>query len=264
MAIDRFLIMAALAAGSGPFLFARGFSNFRKRQLIVNTPTAKIRSMAMGLVEINGTVESRSLATAPFSGRSCAYWQVDVAVLSRSVWTTVHTNNSGQPFFLRDDTGLALVYPRGAECRLNFGVEEICHGLSMPELYSSYLAEAGVKTRHLWRLHSLRFRERTMEEGQSVYVLGTATPKPMVHVISEGEELAATGTDDDRWGARVRQRSQEASAIIRKGENEKLFMISQVPERDLTVMLGLQSWAQIAGGPILAVAGLAYLLSALR
>lgn len=266
MAVDRFTVMAAMAAMSGPVLFARGFRNFRKRQLIANTPTAKVRSMAMGLVELNGTVEPRSLVTAPFSGRACVYWQIEVALRGKyNSWTTVHRNASGSPFFLRDETGLALVYPRGAECRLNFGVEEVCHGLAMPELYSSYLSEANVKSRHLWRLGTLRFRERTLEEGTRVYVLGTATPKPMVHTISDGEEMAATGTDDmDPWAARVRQRSAEATAIVRQGENETVFIISQSHEGELTTMLGIETWAQIIGGPLLAIGGLAYLLSAFR
>lgn len=264
MALDRFTVMAGMAAVAGPFLFARGFMNFRKRQLIANTPTAKIRSMAIGLVEVNGVAEPRSLVSAPFSGRSCVYWQVEVAVKGKNSWSTVHRNSSGQPFFLRDETGLAMVYPKGAECRLHFGVEETCFGLNLPEVYSSYLAEAGVRARHLFRMGTLRFRERTLEEGQRIYLLGSATPKPMSHVISDGEELAATGTDDDPWAARVRQRSRETAAIIRQGENERLFIISQTPERELTLMLGLESWAQLIGGPILAVIGLAILLSALR
>lgn len=265
MAFDRLAALAAAAAITGPILFARGFRNLRKRQLIANTPTARIRSMAMGLVELNGTVEPRSLVTAPFSGRTCVFWQVEVAVKGKyNSWHRVHQASSGQPFFLRDDTGLALVYPQGAECRLSHGVEEECVGLAMPELYASWLADNGVHARHLWRLAVLRFRERMLEEGQFVYVLGTATPKPMVHVVSDGEEAAATGTDGDPWSARVRQRSREAVAVVRRGDHEKVFIISQTHESALAAMLGLETWAQIVGGPVLAIGGLAYLLGALR
>ena len=45
---------AALALGAGPVLFWRGFRDLRTQRLIQNTPTARIRSMPMGLVEING------------------------------------------------------------------------------------------------------------------------------------------------------------------------------------------------------------------
>jgi hypothetical protein len=153
-----------------------------------------------------------------------------------------------------------MIYPKGAECSLNFGVEETCMGISMPQMYSEYLASQKLAFRHLWRLGTLRFRERVLEEGQRVYVLGTATPRPMVHVVSEAEEVQATGTDDDPWAARVRRRSQEVVAVVRQGENEKVFLISQTNERDLTALLGLKAWAQLVGGPLLALAGLAYLL----
>lgn len=265
MHLDRLTLMAGTAAVAGTGFFLQGFGNLRKRRLMADTPTAKIRSMAMGLVEINGTVEPRSLITAPFTGHRCVYWQVEVAVRGRrDAWKTVHRNSSGNPFFLRDDTGVAMVYPAGAECRLSLGVEETCLGLTLPEPYAGYLATQRPAFRHLWRLTAMRFRERTLREGQFVYVLGTATPRPATHVVSDGEEILATGTDEDRWAARVRHRSGEVCALVRQGDNEKVFIISQTTERELTMLLGLKAWAQLAGGPLLALGGLAYLLGALR
>jgi hypothetical protein len=72
-------ILATAALGTGVYFFARSFRDFRLRRLIENTPTARIRSMAMGLAEINGVTETNRPIIAPFSGRSCAYWEVDIA-----------------------------------------------------------------------------------------------------------------------------------------------------------------------------------------
>jgi len=258
-------LLSGAATIAGAVLFFRGFRDLRLRRLIADTPTAKIRSMAMGLVEIHGRAEARSLVTAPFSNRACAYWQVEVAVRGRrNSWTTVHRNSSGHPFLVRDETGVAMVYPRGAECRLNFGIEEECLGLTLPAPYSEYLAEVRPASGILWRLSTLRFRERTLDEGGSVYVLGTAMPRGAEHVIAEGEAFAATGTDGDSWSRQVQQRSQEVAAVVRLGENEKVFIISQTQERDLSMWLGLQAWARLAGGPLLALGGLAFLLDAVR
>src|SRR4030095_12586302 len=69
----EFPFYATAALVSGPVLFARGFRTLRTQQLVRDTPTAKIRSMAMGLVEVNGTVVPRSTVIAPFSGKPCAY-----------------------------------------------------------------------------------------------------------------------------------------------------------------------------------------------
>src|SRR5262245_24364831 len=119
---DAWLPVTATASlASGPFMFMHGFQTLRVRQLIQNTPTARIRSMAMGLVEVCGTVSPRSLVIAPFSGRPCAYWEVDVSVRGRrrGGWSVVHRNASGHPLFLRDATGVALLYPHGAKCKIN-------------------------------------------------------------------------------------------------------------------------------------------------
>ena len=116
--------LAAAALAGGPWLFWKGFRQLRTLRLIQNTPTARIRSMAMGLVELHGRVRARSALTAPFSARTCAYWEVDVSVRGRrrGGWTVIHRNRSGHPFFLEDDTGAALLYPGGSECRIRFGV----------------------------------------------------------------------------------------------------------------------------------------------
>ena len=270
MEFDRYWILATMALGGGTAMFASGFRDFRLKRLIQNTPTARIRSMAMGLVEVNGVIECRSTVYAPFSGRACAVWNVDISARGRNNhWTVVHRATSGQPFFLRDETGVALVYPRGAQCSLNFATEEVCHGLTLPECYSSYVSTLGPR-RHLWRVAMLRFRERVLDEGTKIYVLGTATPAAQSFTVSDGEgmvaasedALAATGTDE--WRARrVRAKDEHVSAVVRAGEHEKAFFISQDSERTLTIGLGLKAMAKLTGGPLITLLGLGYWLHAL-
>src|SRR5262245_8291653 len=173
-------IYATLSLCSGPLLSARSFRDLRTRRLIQNTPTARIRSMAMGLVEINGNVVTSSAQIAPFSGRPCAYWEVDISTRRwgrRQGWTTVHRKASGHPFMVRDEPGVAAVFPHAAGCRVRYGVGEECMGLAVPECYASYMKEQELFFRHVWRLSVLRFRERILEEGMRIYVLGTATPR---------------------------------------------------------------------------------------
>jgi hypothetical protein len=254
---------AALALGAGPFLFWRSFRDLRTSRLIQNTPTARIRSMPMGLVEIEGEASPRSELAAPFSGRPCAYWQLDIATRTRRHgWTIVHRDASGHPFFLRDETGVALVYPKDAAVKLNFQLEEECLGLSLPDVYAQYLHEQHPTASALWRMGSLRFRERVLEAGQRVYVLGTAMPRPQSVDISMDDELEATGTDDRR-ALRVQSLDREVRAVLRRGENERTYIISQQSERELTMQLGLRATAELIGGPALTLFGLAYWLHAL-
>jgi hypothetical protein len=257
-------VFATVALGFGPVMFARSFRDLKLRRLIENTPTARIRSLAMGLVELNGEVLPNSMLNAPFSGRSCAFWEIDIATRSgrRNSWSVVHRNASGHPFFLRDETGVALVYPHGAQCRVHAGTEEVCLGISVPEVYASYMSDQGLTARHLWRLSTMRFRERILEEGQMLYVLGTATPRSRALDISDGETLAATGTDDP-VASRMRELHDDVTAVIRCGENPSTFILSQGSERQLVTDLGLKAVGELVAGPTMTLFGLGYWLYAL-
>lgn len=253
-------IFATLALCGGPILFLRGFRDWRVRRLIENTPTMRIRSMPMGLAEITGVVSPRSIVHAPFSGKPCVYWDVDIAVPRRRAgWTIVHRNHSGHPFLLEDETGLALVYPQGAECKVsgtNASVEQ-CLGLALPECYDRYMKEQhfGVR-RAMWGLGPMRFRERIIEEGERIFVLGSAEPRSQSFTISDGDELAATGTDDAAATPPRRAAQRQPSAVIRQGANERTFIISQESERSLLMDMGIQMTAKLVGGPLLAAIGL--------
>lgn len=256
-------LWAGLGVIAGPILFAHGFRDFRLRRLMLNTPTSRIRSMPMGLVEVSGTVEPRSGVIAPFSGRDCVYWELDIATRSRrSGWAVVHRNASGHPFFLRDDTGVALVYPKGATTKLRPGMEEECSGIQLPDCYAQYMADQHLAFRGLWRAGAMRFRERVIETGQPVYVLGTATPRPNSVAISDDEVLSATGTEDLR-AQPLRVRDQETAAVIRRGEHQRTFVLSEESERELTLTLGVRSLGELFGGPVITLLGLGYWLMTL-
>jgi hypothetical protein len=255
----QLILISTVGVVVGPWLFLRAFRDWRTRRLIQNTPTSHIRSLAMGLVEIHGAIVEKSRHVAPFSGRPCAYWQVEIATRTRNGWSTVHRNSSGSPFFVRDDTGAALVYPQGAECKVNFATEETCFGISVPDCYMQYLDEHQIGFGFVWRLSNLRFRERILEEGQLVYVLGTAMPQAQAVDVSQAEE--ATGTDGGAVAhaasaAHAAPAVPEAHAVVRRGERGGPFYISQQTERDLALTLGLHAWAGFVGGPALTLIGI--------
>jgi hypothetical protein len=258
-----FPLYAAIGLIAGPIWFFHGFQNLRKKRLLENTPTAKIRSMAMGFVEVQGQVASRSTLIAPFSGRACAHWEVDISTRAgRQGWRRVHHAGSGQPFFISDETGTALVYPQGAEFNTMFQVEEECVGPVFPPGYEEYMRDHCGVSSNLWRLGILRFRERILEDSQAVFIMGTATPRSRALVISDGEAMEATGTDG-RPALPAPTLDAKVSAVIRQGQDEKTFIVSQQPQSVVEFGLGLHAFAGVLGGPAVTLFGLAWLLDRL-
>ncbi len=254
---------------AGPFIFFAGFRAMRIRQLIQNTPTSRIRSMAMGLAEVSGGVLERSRVSAPFSGKPCAYWEVEIATRSSNrngtrSWSTVHHNRSSSPFFIKDDTGTALVYPHGADCRLPFGVEETTHGFGVPDCYMQYMEQHKLHMRGMWALGPMRFRERVLEDGQVVYVLGRVFPRAQSANVSWDEpQMEATGTEG-MVTSRLRTLDADVRGVFRKGEHDPVFLISPRSEKTMTLEYGLQAAAGLVLGPLVTLFGLWCLLEMLK
>ena len=109
----------------GGFVFFLGFYKWRKYRIFRDTPTSKIRSMAMGLVEIHGSVEADQLIRAPFSKTECVYYRWEIKEYRQSSdsggkgslhkWEEVGSGDRSVPFFAKDETGRALVEPDKAE-----------------------------------------------------------------------------------------------------------------------------------------------------
>jgi len=249
------------AVGAGAAAFVHGFRSLRLQQLIRDTPTAKVRSLAMGLVELQGAVRSRSRTCAPFTERECVWWEVELQTLSESnkglkSWQTVHRERSGHPFYLDDGTGTALVYPQGAEVRAGEVVSEETQGFGVPEPYASYMQSRDLGMRRLWSVGPMRFRERRLDEGLGVFVFGRAEPRAQAVEVSMDEDaLQATGTDAVGAG-HVRDKDGRCTAVIRKGRRDPAFLISDKSEKGMTAEYGFKAFGGLVGGPLLVMFGL--------
>jgi putative heme degradation protein len=87
-------------------------------------------------------------------------------------------------------------------------------------------------------------------------------PRSQARVVAESEELQATGTDGP-IATRRTHLDRDVVAVVRRGENESTFILSQESEKGLMFSLGARALLQLVGGPVLTVAGLGYWLMAL-
>jgi hypothetical protein len=112
-------------AACGLLAIASGLRALLTLQRLLAVPQAKVRSMAMGPVELGGTVRSGGAFPSPQSGALCAWLRWVIEERRRDTqgnyrWETVdHGEITQVPFHLDDGTGSVLVQPAGAEVEVD-------------------------------------------------------------------------------------------------------------------------------------------------
>ncbi|WP_305044672.1 GIDE domain-containing protein [Geoalkalibacter sp.] len=156
------LLPAAVSAG----LFTAAFYCLRIKRLIENTPTSRIRSLAMGMVELNGHARRKYALVSPATQTACVWYRLRrYRRNEKSAWQLISESDSGAvPFLLDDGTGTITVDPQGARIKPTVQQEGFPgqEGLLVRSLGSDETHEKWV--------------EELIHEGAFLYVLGSARP----------------------------------------------------------------------------------------
>jgi len=178
----KLLLYLAIFSGVGIWLFFDGFKKWRRKRLIENIPTSKIRSMAMGLVELQGKAQQWIYSLkGPLTGRSCVFYKYLIERYERrgknSSWVKVADGGSYDNLFHLDDgTGKVLVNPKRAELNLDkpdFSFESGLFGGDIPSNLVRFLDHNDIKYQTWFGKQRMRFREWDICPNDQVYVLGT-------------------------------------------------------------------------------------------
>lgn len=158
--------------------FYHGLKQWLKFKKVADTPTSKVRSMAAGLVELNGKVTAIKQLVSPVSKAKCVYYKVEHQIYIRSKnggsWVTTSTDTNLANFLLEDDTGKVEIAPQKAE-------------LDIPIDKTKYY---GFNRRDL---------ERFLALDDPVYVLGTAKTRPGVKTAKNADALIVTQGEGDKF-----------------------------------------------------------------
>lgn len=111
-------LLGAILLGLGMIYY--GYDVWKTSQLIKNTPTEKVRSMAAGRTELEGTVreDDQTVSSPPFIDDDCVYVDAELEVREEHEdedgeteyrWETVGRKERAYKFYLEDDTGQVLV-----------------------------------------------------------------------------------------------------------------------------------------------------------
>ena len=280
----------------GVILFLVGFWKYREYRLLADTPQVPIRSVSMGLSHVAGTSTGGQPLTSPLTQVPCYYYEVKVEKKvkrdNQETWEETHKERAEVPFYLQDETGKILVNPQSAEYNLpqafwgelrppallSFGQapRKVDPSLGVPPptdehlraylngqfsqaraaLQSSNIPGAKVMDKGLavaekmqmlgvsigsggismdFGNHAYRFTEFCLPAGRPTHVLGTCAENP------------SPADEGDR-------------NLIKKGENEKTYLISTKSEEKLEGSLRLQAIVLILIGALLIVGGAAVAL----
>ena len=176
-----------LGACAGVYLFYHGFQLLMRKRLIENTPSSKIRSAAMGLVELSGLATGPYTMNAPITGLPCYYYRTMVWQWKRkgksSSWVKAADESLHLPFFLDDGTARVLVDPQGAELDIHrdfhdeFSTSLFSSNLEIPGNISNFLMAHGVAGDE-----KIKVEEYCIKPKNALFILGTLAENPGISV----------------------------------------------------------------------------------
>ena len=184
--INELMVLSSVAIAGGLYFFFTGFRLLARKRLLLSTPASKIRSAALGLVEVNGVVTGPYTMPAPITGKPCflyhtAAWQQRGD--KKDEWEKVADETLHLPFFIDDSTGQLLIEPLGAELDLHRDFREE-YGASffflqddIPPRVSVFLSRHGIVP-----ARRLRIEERSIKPEDALFIAGTLTENPGVQV----------------------------------------------------------------------------------
>ncbi|WP_131707546.1 hypothetical protein [Chryseobacterium angstadtii] len=136
-------------------------------------PTSKIKSLAKGLVEIEGTLIMKDQMISPVNHEICIGYYYTIEDIekddnNRESYTTTHRETRCKVFQMKDDTGMIEVQPEGIE--LIF-------------LEKTNISSNGNK----------RYTETLLKDGQKMLLVGYADGKDGVPFIRKDEHYKVLG-----------------------------------------------------------------------
>jgi len=242
MSEDIIMTIGVLSVFIGLAVICIGFIFFRKKRLIENIPTSKIRSIAMGLVEIFGQVIpiKERILKSPFTDKECVYYQFTIEEYrssgKNSQWVTIKKGEQRDLFYLKDDTGKVMIDPTGAtiEARKNFEYQSGL-GKDPPEQVIRFLTVNNLAHEGFFGLNkTMRYHETIIIPDDTLYIMGTAGENPF------NKEVTGNHVD---------------SIIIQKGKYEKHYYISDKSEKQILKNLTLLTYVMWGFGMVLIIIG---------
>ena len=269
---EGIVVLLAVAAVGG----VQFFRLQRRRRLMEDMPTARIRSAAQGYVELIGQALPPDVPLrAPLTGSLCAWYRFRVERRKgeggNSGWEVEQQGVSDAQFWLDDGSGRCIVDPEGAEVRARDKRTWVGAAPQfVPESPGAVLWSGDAEH---------RYTEELILPGDRLYALGQfasldplqASPQDDLRervIALKADPRQRAAFDSNRDGeldaaefaqlraaakAQVEQARREQAArpqthVLRKPTGRRIFLLSTLPPDGLSGTLRRQAWAWLAAG----------------
>ena len=222
-------LFGVLLLCAGLYMFYNSLKNLKLKRLIENVPTSKMRSVAMGLVELKGKIEvSDKVLEDPFDKKKCVFWRVHIEERVKrgkhGRWITRHKAKGQVPFFISDDSGSVLIKLEGANMddvkRDSQYETALLFSDKLPLNVRNYCNKNRIRFRGLFGgKKRMRCRVTYLEPNNNIYVLGHARPLLQKEI----------------------KNSKSVTAVIEM-VNNSVFIVSDKSEKELIEDRGGQFW----------------------
>jgi len=210
----------------GLLLIWYGMSRHRTAQHILNTPTSKVRSAAVGLVELKGRVILNKKLVSPISGRECAYYEIMFMHHGGPLFN-LHSKQVSS-LYLDDGTGKVPIKLEGANMAIR----------KYQTYRGSLKGKDALDGRILKFIKGLDISKRQLlEDGNDIWI--------RERIIAEGDQLYVMGTASPMENA-PRDAPAHERLVIHKGFLDRIMVVSDKEETD--VFKEIKGWASVYMG----------------
>ena len=281
--------------------FLNGFDELRRRRIVEDIPTSTIRGLALGPVEVIGKARTRTELISPIMQKTCVFYKYLIERYRKRGnlrdWVMIaYGDSSAVPFIVEDSTGSIMVCPEGADYIMPEDFKyETSSSDSLPgnlKRFSSNYMQSYIGL--LSKQHKLRFSEWIIQEGDSVYALGTA--QKSTYICREMNKMTKIlfnklkndpvrlkridlnkdgqiSQEECRWAEEHIKKSllekmgtsaetgDVQDVVVAKGEKDEPFIISDQSQKYVRINLTAQSPLQIIFGGLAAVTGIGLLIN---
>jgi len=232
---DEYFFASQFLLVPGIGFFGFKLFQFEKGRTFQNIPTSKMRSVAMGLAEVKGEVESIDDLIDPIFNNPCVYYNIEIKEYrksgKKSRLVPIHTKEKSQSFYLSDDTGsifipgelipslknkiTEMIFNNTVKMKIDYDFgESVIFKKKLPKQIQDYFDKNNIKNK----------RRQTCQ----------------ITIIEPGDKLYALGNARSLHESESEHKTKATAAIDLSDDNR--FVISDKSEKELTEEALSFSW----------------------